>query len=241
MYVCRRDHRHDEHSAHLHYLLFTPPGINGESERLPLIVFLHGRGERAQDQASEDALAKVKTTGLPLLASTDRLPKTGGAGFPMLVAAPQAAGYWNPHTEQGHIVDLVDELIRDHNADPNRCYLTGLSMGAFACWEIAARAPGRFAAMVPVSGGIPPAAVSAGDTPVWVFTGGRDGHYPADQVGSAVEKLRSNGGDITLTVEPDAGHNQPFWNDIYGRSDLYEWLLAHSRETAGRQTGGIGD
>jgi len=209
----------------LPYLLFTPDGP--PDLRRPLLVFLHGYGERGGDKASRRTLAKITETGLPQLAAEDRLPSVDGKAFPMTILCPQSQEYWGPHHDD--VLGLVDRLIETTAADPDRIYLTGLSMGALATWEIAARAPTRFAALVTVAGGVPREAGETRDLPVWVFAGGTDHHFSVAAVQADLFEHRSEGAGFTLTVEPRAGHNREFWNGVYSRSALYAWLLTQRR------------
>lgn len=215
----------------LPYLLFRPEERPPRNGRFPLIIFLHGRGESAPERSLE-SLEKLKTRGLPRLASAGPLPRVDGRDFPFLVAAPQAIGQWQP--DLARLARLPEVMIDRHGADPSRCYLTGISMGAVACWRVAQRAPGRFAALLPVSGRIPAEAMEARDIPAWVFAGGLDKHYPARRVQRELDELRSRGAEITLTVDPDAGHDQAFWGRVYATSCIYHWLLDHRRGSRSR-------
>jgi predicted peptidase len=208
----------------LPYLVF-PPAV---SETLsPLIVFLHGNGERGGKKWSRRTLSKLTETGLPQLAAEDRLPTVDGRPFPMTILCPQAKEGWKPH--HAEVLGLVDQLIESGVADPDRCYLTGLSIGAFATWEIAARAPTRFAALVPVAGGVPREAAYTRELPVWAFAAGADDQFPAAQAEADFREQRGEGADSTFTIIPGAGHDAGFWNEVYSRSDLYEWLLTQAR------------
>jgi predicted peptidase len=191
----------------------------------PLILFLHGRDE-SLDKTHEPPLVAVKAKALPLLADMGELPAVGGEAFPFLVICPQAAtGSWEPHA--GELLRLVDELVESGRADPGRCYLTGLSMGAFGCWELAAAGPGRFAALLPVSGRLKKGA--ADDTPAWVFTGAADDRVRAEHVIDDVAARRGAAAETTLTVDPKGVHHDEFWNHLYAQPYVYEWLLRHRR------------
>ncbi|MDT7799261.1 MAG: hypothetical protein QOI78_2694, partial [Actinomycetota bacterium] len=189
-------------------------------------VFLHGRGESAGDGLSERSLmGDLVTKAIPLLASEGGLPSVNGRPFPFLVACPQVEKFWKPHLDD--VIGLVDDLIANRGAASSQCYVTGISMGAFASWSIAARAPDRFAAHVPVSGGVPSEAVQAGEVPAWVFAGDADRYYPIADVRDGLGALSGRRSELTLTVVPNAGHEDSFWNQVYARSYLYEWLLSH--------------
>jgi predicted peptidase len=208
----------------LRYLLFRPDDSRAP---LPLITFLHGHGERGGEKASRRTLAKLTETGLPQLAAENGLPRVDGEAFPMMIVCPQARESWTPH--HADVLGLVERLIEKGGADADRVYLTGLSIGALATWEIAARAPTRFAALVPVAGGVPPEAKATRDIPTWVFAAGADDRFSATAVEADLLEHRSEGVGFELSVIPGAGHNREFWNGVYSRSALYDWLLAQRR------------
>lgn len=126
----------------LNYLLHLPADYkskaDGGDKKWPLLVFLHGAGERGSE------LNRVKSHGPPKLVEND-------ADFPFVLISPQCpgGGFWN--TE--HLLQLIQSTIEEHNIDPDRVYLTGLSMGGFGSWALAAEAPEMFAAVAPVCGG----------------------------------------------------------------------------------------
>lgn len=222
-------HESSQTLADLPCLLFSPESLAGSSESIPLIVFLHGSSE------SGSSLERVKDTGLPRVAE-DSLPMVAEDQFPFLIVAPQAEKAkkpsltWKPHTDAGRIVELVDELVMGHRADPRRCYLTGISVGAYAVWENAARFPDRFAALMPVSGGVPPEAKATKDIPAWLFAGGQDKNdWVCKTAAQFMPLYRQRSGFTRLSVDPTFGHDQSFWNQLYARQDLYEWLLSPQR------------
>lgn len=215
--------------AGLNTLLFTPEPATDPDKGLPLIVFLHGNGE-AGDSLTEESLKKLEKTGLPRVIK-DGPPLVHGREFPFLVAAPQAPRIkdqkymWAHHTKRRRILDLVEELIEVHGADRSRCYLTGISNGAHAVWENAALGPDRFAALVAVSGGCPAKAIKKSkEIRAWVFSGKKD-HWPnIREAPPKIMAIRKDGAETRVTEE-DEGHDQAFWNKIYARPELYEWLL----------------
>jgi predicted peptidase len=218
----------------LPYLLFTPAPDTG-ADRPPLIVFLHGRRESGGPDRGVASVEGLRVKALPKIASDGRLPDVRGEAFPFMVAAPQAEEFWKPDFRR--VIALVDTLIQDRGVDRARCYLTGISMGGFACWEIAKRAPDRFAALIPLSAAIPNAAMDVRHIPAWVFAGGLDRHYPAPRVLLELQQFRSHGAWTTLTVSPEAGHDDEYWNEIYARRDIYEWLLVQSERASGAAAG----
>lgn len=203
----------------MHYLLFRPrQKPDGEA---PLIVFLHGWGERGD---SRRKLNELRVHSLPRLAIEDGVPDP----FPFLVACPQT-----PHSpwadDAGRVAALVDELVADEGADRDRCYLTGISMGAVGTWELAAAAPEMFAALAPVSWDVPDVAAHV-DAPAWVFVGGGDHHLTDVDVEASLYAHRERDDRARFTLDPDGDHSGQYWNRVYARPDLYEWLLSWRRE-----------
>ena len=194
------------------YLLYLPED-HAQKESWPLLVFLHGAGERGSD------LELVKKHGPPKLIAA-------GKQFPFAVVSPQcpAAQWWQPV----ELTALIDEIVEKYKIDEDRIYVTGLSMGGFGTWALAGYTPHRFAAIVPICGG--------GETyrtrdfkhlPTWVFHGGKDSVVPLERSEEMVEAMKKNGGDAKLTVYPEAGHDS--WTETYDNPELYEWLLKQKR------------
>ncbi|MGE3818765.1 MAG: prolyl oligopeptidase family serine peptidase [Isosphaeraceae bacterium] len=198
----------------LNYLLFLPEGYEADKEkRWPLMLFLHGAGE------SGDALEKVKAHGPPKLLEK----KTD---FPFIVVSPQSPGRgWNPDTLNA----LLDDLSARYRVDPDRVYLTGLSMGGFGTWALAASRPDRFAAIAPIcGGGNPRDAEKLKGLPIWVFHGAKDPVVPLGASESMVNALKAAGAaEVKFTVYPDASHDS--WTETYDNPAFYEWLLSHKR------------
>jgi predicted peptidase len=109
--------------------------------------------------------------------------------------------------------------------------VTGLSMGGFGTWQLACEYPQRFAAIAPVCGGGEPGLASRiAHLPVWVFHGAKDTVVPLERSQEMVTALKQAGGEPTLTVYPDAGHDS--WSATYANPELYDWFLAHTRRKA---------
>ena len=193
--------------APLPYLLYAPDTATD----VPMILFLHGSGERGND------LVHVGDEGLPeILANLSEAA---------VVIAPQCPenSRWTEHLEE--LEKILDEVTARYAADPKRIYLTGLSLGGQGAWYLAARAPERFAALVPVCG--PSNSEEAQrliGLPTWVFHGADDEVVLPEESEKMVEALKEAGGHAKLTVYPDVGHNS--WSRAYLESDLYAWLFA---------------
>jgi predicted peptidase len=198
----------------LPYLLSLPDGYDADPEkRWPLVVFLHGAGERG------DELANVAKHGPPKHAAA-------GEKFPFILVSPQcpADEWW---TEQP-VLELIDSLEEKYRVDPSRIHLTGLSMGGYGTWHFATLAPGRFASVAPIcGGGIPYKMRLIPHLPVWAFHGAKDGVVALDESARLVEALKKAGNTkVEFTVYPEAGHDS--WTETYANPRFYERLLSHS-------------
>ncbi|HUT35109.1 MAG TPA: sugar-binding protein [Planctomycetota bacterium] len=198
----------------LRYLVHLPPGAEADkAKRWPTILFLHGAGERGDD------LKVVEVHGPPKLVKTRK-------DFPFIVISPQCPkGVW---WSAPLLDDLLNEVADKYPIDPDRIYLTGLSMGGFGSWMLAMEHPDRFAAVVPICGGGDPRdAERIKDVPLWVFHGGKDSVVPVARSREMVDALTAVGGRVKLTVYPDAGHDS--WTATYANEELYTWLLGQRR------------
>lgn len=204
------------------YLLFLPRNPNNVGpKRWPLLLFLHGAGERG------DNLAKVAGHGPPKLVKTR--PE-----FPFIVASPQcpAGEHWTTNV----LLAFLEELLVEYPVDPSRVYLTGLSMGGYGTWDLATACPERFAAVAPICGGgeILPILLAESrklralrSLPVWAFHGAKDDVVPLDESERMVKAMQNIGNDARLTIYPDAEHDA--WTATYDNPALFDWFLSHRR------------
>ncbi len=196
----------------LKYLLYLPEDY-AQKDAWPLLLFLHGAGERGDD------LDRVKVHGPPKLIAA-------GKQFPLVCVSPQCPA--NRWWQSEDLTALVDEILEKYKVDKDRVYVTGLSMGGFGTWSLAAATPERFAALVPICGGGDPIwARRISHIPVWVFHGAKDSVVPLERSERMVEALQKAGGQVKFTVFPDAGHDS--WTAAYNNPELYEWLLQQKR------------
>ena len=222
-------------TAELRYLLFLPadyqPRKSDESDAgsnqktseksWPMMIFLHGRGERGDD------LQLVKKWGPPRIVETQ-------PDFPFVLVSPQCPKEkmgWNTAS----LKTLLDHIIKSQNVDPDRVYLTGLSMGGYGAWALAAEYPKTFAAVVPICGGGDKTSASRlVDIPIWAFHGEVDDVVPVSQTRDMVQAIEQAGGKkIKMTLYPDVGHDS--WRKAYADPELYKWLLQQKRsENDGR-------
>jgi predicted peptidase len=206
------------------YLLFLPKGYGEDSaKRWPLMLFLHGAGERGDD------LAKVAVHGPPKLVANQ-------PDFPFILVSPQCpeGQTWDNTT----LLALLDEVMADHAVDPARVYLTGLSMGGFGTWSLGIAHPERFAAIAPICGGgdvikvllaDPAKAPALRSLPVWAFHGAKDPVVNLEESQRMINALKRVGcGEVRLTIYPEAQHDS--WTETYNNPELYRWFLSHHRE-----------
>lgn len=197
------------------YLLFLPEDYGKKKQRWPLIMFLHGAGERGSD------LNKVKVHGPPKIIEDQK-------DFPFIVVSPQCPedDWWTEKVEV--LINLLDDIVSRYKVDKERIYLTGLSMGGYGTWSLASAYPERFAAIAPICGGGSRAmAMRLKDIPIWVFHGAKDKTVPLKESEEMVNAIRNRGGNVKLTIYPDAGHDS--WTETYNNQKLYDWFLEHRK------------
>jgi predicted peptidase len=207
------------------YLLFLPAGYDAQAEkRWPLVLFLHGSGERG--------------TNLQLVAKHGP-PKevTSHPDFPFILVSPQClpGEIWSDDV----VMALRDEIIHHYRVDTSRVYLTGLSMGGFGTWNTGLRHPEKFAAIAPICGGgdVISLLVSKDEKGealkslgVWAFHGAKDPVVPVEESQRMIEACKRMGmKDLKLTIYPEAQHDA--WTETYKNPELYQWLLQHQRKT----------
>jgi len=201
----------------LRYLVHTPDVYDeDQSTEWPLVLFLHGAGERGNN------LERLKVHGPPKFAAQ-------GEDLPYIMVAPQcpADQVWNPWA----LLGLLDQIEREYRVDTSRVYVTGLSMGGYGTWAVGAAAPDRFAAIAPICGGaaMPFWTVSAlKDTPIWAFHGTEDRVVWPSETLDAVELVRIAGGNPKVTMYEGVGHDS--WTQTYDDEAFWEWLLAQRRD-----------
>ena len=197
------------------YQLFLPKAYRTGGKKWPLILFLHGSGERGTN------LDLVKVHGPPKI--VDKKPD-----FPFIVVSPQCPkGQW---WDNKILIALLDDVATKYAVDTDRIYLTGLSMGGYGTWSLAAAHPERFAAIVPIcGGGDPKTAAKLKNLPIWVFHGEKDRSVPIARSREMVSAIHKTGGNVKFTAYPKLGHN--CWAVSYDNPALYTWLLKQSLST----------
>ena len=200
------------------YLLYLPEGYSPESREVwPLLVFLHGSGERGND------LEKLKVHGPPKHIEQ-------GEKFPFIVLSPQCPNNQDFDTET--LFSLIEHIVKEYNVDEYRIVVTGLSMGGGAAWDLAFAYPEYFAAIAPVCGVVDrnyPSRVSEiVNLPIWVFHGANDFIVPIVQSAGMVSALQELGSKVKFTIYPTAGHDS--WTETYNNQEFYEWFLKQRRK-----------
>ena len=216
------------------YRLLKPKNIE-EGKKYPLVVFLHGAGERGGDN-----VAQLKF--LPAWLSEPEAREE----YPAFLIAPQCpkertwgSVNWDqqpyryaeqPVDEMRAVLGALRQVMAKHPVDPDRVYLTGLSMGGFGSWELATRHPELFAAVAPICGG--------GDTsrveplvglPLWAWHGAADEAVPVERSREMIEAVKEAGGEPKYTELPGVGHNS--WTPAYQREDgVLPWLFKQRKD-----------
>ncbi len=197
----------------LRYWLYLPVDY-AEKEKCPLILFLHGAGERGDD------LEKVKKHGPPKLVEQR-------SDCPAIVVSPQCPNerIWSPT----QLSLLLDKCLETLKVDADRVYVTGLSMGGFGTWALCAKEPERFAAAIPIcGGGDVTQAARLVDLPIHVFHGAKDPVVTPDYSQKMVDAIREAGGTkVELTLYPEANHDS--WTETYANDEVAKWLLSQKR------------
>lgn len=218
------------------YQVFAPARIHGADGKPAVIVFLHGSGERGDDNRRQATVG----LGPYVRANADTFP-----GIVVFPQAPQGLE-WNDVADV--VFAQLDAAMEEFGGDPSRIVLTGMSMGGYGTWDYAMRAPMRFAALVPVCGGVvhpqrpsmsvsgladaaDPYAVVAGrlkDIPTWIFHGAKDDVVLPEYSRRMAAALRAVGAEVQYTEFPDANHNS--WDPAYSDTPaLWDWVFAQRR------------
>jgi predicted peptidase len=197
----------------LGYLLNIPADAKAKK---PLIVFLHGSGEKGND------LEKVKVHGPFKYLKTNNIDA--------YVLAPQCpeGEYWDSET----LYRLIQKVVKDNNIDEKRIYLTGLSMGGWGAWNLAFAHPEMFAALVPVCGFVDRVPMLENckikDIPTRIFHGLLDDVVDVSYSTTIYKKLKPCSKDISLTIFDDANHDS--WTRVYDNSAIYDWMLQQKKQ-----------
>jgi len=224
----------------LKYRLLKPAPYNADRQ-YPLVIFLHGAGERGDDN-----LVQLKHGMADFCKSKWR------EKYPCYVVAPQCPTGkkwvevdWSAPTSEMPakasdslqlVFDLVDTMVRDSAVNPNRIIITGLSMGGYGTWDALARRPNFFAAAVPICGGGDPKTASKfPHVPLWCFHGDEDKAVPVKRSIEMIESLKAAGGEPKYTEYPGVGHDS--WTRTYADPAVFEWMFTQLRRDPPKKTG----
>lgn len=265
-------------NAERDYFVYLPPDFE-KQEKWPVILFLHGNGERGDGKADLDYVLKhgplfeawCQRRDLPFVIISPQMPLHDQGEVPYIkyrtrdeiptrhadgsinvrpffprsreplegqIPEMPAMGRMNPddnprgwNTIAGDVMAMLDHVMANYKGDPKRVYLTGISLGGFGTWYLAARHPERFAAMVPVVGfGVPSQAapIAEAKLPLWVIAGGRDNVVKVRHFYPALNELERLGHpEVRFTIEADMGHDA--WIRTYMGQDVYDWMLQQSK------------
>lgn len=199
------------------YVVYVPRDYT-PAQQYPVILFLHGAGERGNDG--------IRQTQVGIGTAIRTFPER----FPCLVVMPQCpADRWWRGEELEAAYGCLQQTLREFSCDPKRVYLTGLSMGGFGTWELAAKYPDTFAAVIPICGrGNPADAEKLKQLPIWVFHGEADTLVPPSFSREMVDALQKAGStQVKYTELPGVGHNS--WDPAYSSAEVMRWLLAQKK------------
>jgi poly(3-hydroxybutyrate) depolymerase len=198
------------------YTVYVPEGYDG-SKTFPVILFLHGAGERG-----DDGITPAQVGLGPAI--FNRL-----GGIPALVVFPQARRTWSAGSPDSQAaLKALDDVMGTYKADPKRVILTGLSMGGAGSWDLATAMPERFAAVIPICGpGNPDGVARLKALPVWTVCGDADRDETVLNLRAMVGALRREGATARLTEYRGVGHNS--WDRAYNNPELIAWMLAQQR------------
>jgi predicted peptidase len=200
------------------YQVCLPAGYDA-SKAMPLILFLHGSGEQGDDGVKQSSVG---------IGPAIKLNPQGWAPYITVIPQkPKGRGGWMDHEEL--MLGVVEKTKKEYKIDPSRLYLTGLSMGGYGSWVLAAKYPAMWAAVAPICGGGNPAdGPKLKDIPLWAFHGDKDTAVPLKKSEEMIEAIKAAGGNPKLTVYPGVGHNS--WDKAYRDEKLWEWFLQHSKK-----------
>ena len=216
----------------LKYRLLKPLNYR-PGKKYPLVLFLHGAGERGDDN-----LITLKH-GAKDFADAKRREQ-----FPCYVVVPQCpkdkkwsdVDWSKESSDQPESAsesmqttkELLDEMVENAGIDKNRIYITGLSMGGYGTWDAIARYEGFFAAAAPICGGGDPKLVSKYNRlPIWCFHGDEDTAVKVSRSREMVDALKTIGSPIKYTEYPGVGHDS--WTATYANPDFHQWLFSQQR------------
>ncbi|MCA9105231.1 MAG: dienelactone hydrolase family protein [Planctomycetales bacterium] len=219
-----------ENGEKLNYRWYMPEVPEGTE--VPIILFLHGAGERGDDNqrtlvhAAKDLVSPLVQERQACAVLIPQCPE-GKRWVEVPWSDDQHETPSEPSGPMRLVVEVVKQYVENEPIDERRIYVTGLSMGGFGTWDLLARYPEYIAAAIPVCGGgdsREEVVKRFADTPIWVFHGGADNVVKPERSRAMVEALKAVGGEPKYTEYPGVGHDS--WTQTYSNGDLYDWLFA---------------
>ncbi len=198
----------------LKYYVYLPSEYKESNSKFPLVLFLHGAGERGDD------LERVEFHGIPKMIRK-------GEKFPFITIAPQCPAFqwWSEPLYVEALISLVEETIKNYNVDAERVYATGLSMGGYGTLSVAKERPDLFSAIIPICGGMDTTGIKKlKNLPIWLFHGDADKVVPVENSTLIYDQLKPFNPNIKITVYKGVNHNS--WDKTYRNKKIYEWMLA---------------
>ena len=204
------------HYSTIDYVICFPDDYSPD-KKYPRLIYLHGAGSRGGD------ISIVSDAVTGPIGEINR-----GHKLPFIIAAPQCnVKMWFEISET--VLGFIDMVAARPDVDRTRVYLTGTSMGGYACWYFAMFRADLFAAILPVcGGGLPAFASYLKGLPVWAHHGALDNVVDVNESLAMVRQLRRLGSEVRLTIYPDREHDS--WVPAFADPEVYTWLLTHRRE-----------
>ncbi|MEL6252106.1 MAG: prolyl oligopeptidase family serine peptidase [Bacteroidota bacterium] len=213
---------------------FLQPDEMAEGEKYPLIIFLHGAGERGDNNRAQLVhvmkrfVSRDMRSKYPTFIMAPQCPKE--KGWANLERGMNLSMKENPTDEGRMIMEVLEEILENYPIDPNRVYIGGLSMGGFGTWDLLARHPEKFAAAFPICGGgdVAQAEKYVG-IPIWCFHGADDGVVPAELSRMMIKAIKEKGGNPIYTEFEGTGHDS--WNPAFDQNPfVYDWLFSQRKK-----------
>ena len=197
------------HIGEMYYLIDIPDSVKGQ-ENIPLLIFLHGAGERGR------SYEKIKVHGVP------KYIENGTFKPNLITVCPQCPEgiIWNNLVLL--LKDFIEFIIKEHNIDRRRISLTGLSMGGYGTWEMAMTYPDMFKKIAPICGGGTSWRANLIKSQVWTFHGDIDDIVPIENSYTMVDALKKAGKHADFTIFHNVSHNS--WEPAYEKTKVLEWL-----------------
>ena len=204
----------DKPKGKYNYLLYLPKEYTEGDDKYPLVIYLHGGSQRGND------LNKLKIYGLPYLVEQ-------GRNYNFIIASPQCpeGKYWST---EDWFDSLQTDLLAKYRIDERRIYVTGISAGGYGAWQVAVDYPDKFAAVVPLCGGLNDSTqvCKINRVPVWAFHGTKDEVIAINETERLVTGLRQCNGKVKFTRLENEGHSIQY---LYEREDIYTWMLKQKK------------